>query len=38
MYALFSICHALSPGRVDDAVQSTAKEKFGEQITKMGRG
>jgi len=38
MYALFSICHALAPSRVDDAVQSTAKEKFGEQINKMTRG
>jgi len=38
MYALFAICHALAPSRVDDAVQSTTKEKFGEQINKMTRG
>lgn len=38
MYALFAICHALAPGRVDDAVHSTAKEKFGEQLNKMTRG
>jgi translation initiation factor 3 subunit L len=38
MYALFAICHALAPGRVDDAVHSTTKEKFGEQLTKMMRG
>ncbi len=38
MYALFAICHALSPGRVDDQVQNAVKEKYGEQLGKMLRG
>ncbi|KAL5532341.1 hypothetical protein ACEPAF_5911 [Sanghuangporus sanghuang] len=35
MYALFAICHALSPSRLDDNILSTAKERFGEQMAKM---
>jgi len=38
MYALFAICHALSPSRLDDNVFNTVKENYGEQITKMSRG
>lgn len=38
MYALFAICQALSPSRLDDNVFNTVKEKYGEQLGKMQRG
>ena len=38
MYALFSICNALSPSRLDDNILNIVKERFGEQVTKMSRG
>ncbi|PPQ99963.1 hypothetical protein CVT24_009542 [Panaeolus cyanescens] len=38
MYALFAICHALSPSRLDDNIANIAKERYGEQYTKMSRG
>jgi translation initiation factor 3 subunit L len=38
MYALFAICHALSPSRLDDNVFNTVKESYGEQLGKMSRG
>ncbi|KNZ75933.1 Eukaryotic translation initiation factor 3 subunit L [Termitomyces sp. J132] len=38
MYALFAICNALSPSRLDDNVANTSKERFGEQFAKMARG
>ncbi|RDX54461.1 eukaryotic translation initiation factor 3 subunit 6 [Lentinus brumalis] len=38
MYALFAICNALSPTRVDDNISNIVKERYGEQITKMSRG
>ncbi|THG97272.1 hypothetical protein EW026_g4686 [Hermanssonia centrifuga] len=38
MYALFAVCNALSPSRVDDNISNTMKEKYGEQFTKMSRG
>ncbi|KAJ3558424.1 hypothetical protein NM688_g928 [Phlebia brevispora] len=38
MYALFAICNALSPSRVDDNISSTVKERYGEQFAKMSRG
>ncbi|KZT25590.1 hypothetical protein NEOLEDRAFT_1133589 [Neolentinus lepideus HHB14362 ss-1] len=38
MYALFAVCNALAPSRIDDNILSTVKEKFGEQFTKMQRG
>lgn len=38
MYALFAVCHALSPSRLDDNIANIAKERFGEQYAKMARG
>lgn len=38
MYALFALCHALSPSRLDDNILNTVKERYGEQITRMSRG
>lgn len=38
MYALFAMCHSLSPSRLDDNIANIAKERYGDQITKMGRG
>jgi translation initiation factor 3 subunit L len=38
MYALLAICNALSPSRLDDAIMTNLKEKYGEQHTKMGKG
>ncbi|KAF9473472.1 eukaryotic translation initiation factor 3 subunit 6 [Pholiota conissans] len=38
MYALFAMCHALSPSRLDDNIANIAKERYGEQYTKMSRG
>ncbi|KAI0635140.1 eukaryotic translation initiation factor 3 subunit 6 [Trametes polyzona] len=38
MYALFAICNALSPTRVDDNIQNIVKERYGEQFAKMSRG
>jgi translation initiation factor 3 subunit L len=38
MYALFAVCHALSPTRLDDNVFNTVKERYGEQLAKMARG
>ena len=38
MYALFAICTALSPTRVDDNISNIVKERYGEQFTKMSRG
>ena len=38
MYALFAICNALSPSRLDDNILNIVKERFGEQVTKMSRG
>jgi translation initiation factor 3 subunit L len=38
MYALFAICHALSPSRLDDNIANIAKERFSEQYAKMIRG
>ncbi|EDQ99844.1 uncharacterized protein LACBIDRAFT_334691 [Laccaria bicolor S238N-H82] len=38
MYALFAVCHALSPSRLDDNIANTAKERYGEQYAKMIRG
>ncbi|PFH51645.1 hypothetical protein AMATHDRAFT_142043 [Amanita thiersii Skay4041] len=37
MYALFAMCNALSPSRLDDNISNIAKERFGEQISKMSR-
>ncbi|KAF9447334.1 eukaryotic translation initiation factor 3 subunit 6 [Macrolepiota fuliginosa MF-IS2] len=38
MYALFAICNALSPSRLDDNIANIAKERFGEQYAKIARG
>ncbi|KAI0700304.1 eukaryotic translation initiation factor 3 subunit 6 [Cytidiella melzeri] len=38
MYALFAICNALSPSRVDDNILNVTKERYGEQLAKMSRG
>jgi translation initiation factor 3 subunit L len=38
MYALLAICCALSPTRLDENIQTTMREKYGEQFNKMSRG
>ncbi|KAG6816006.1 hypothetical protein H0H87_009498 [Tephrocybe sp. NHM501043] len=38
MYALFAVCNALSPSRLDDNVANISKERYGEQFAKMARG
>ncbi|GJJ13018.1 hypothetical protein Clacol_007267 [Clathrus columnatus] len=38
MYALFAICNALSPSRLDDNILNIVKERYGEQVTKMAQG
>ncbi|KAG7440443.1 uncharacterized protein BT62DRAFT_983109 [Guyanagaster necrorhizus] len=38
MYALFVMCNALSPSRLDDNIASAAKERYGDQLAKMARG
>ncbi|KAJ7905037.1 eukaryotic translation initiation factor 3 subunit 6 [Mycena leptocephala] len=38
MYALFAICNALSPSRLDDNIANISKERYGEQFAKMVRG
>ncbi|KII85604.1 hypothetical protein PLICRDRAFT_44932 [Plicaturopsis crispa FD-325 SS-3] len=38
MYALFAICNALSPSRLDDNILNIVKERYGEQLGKMSRG
>jgi len=38
MYALFAICHSLSPSRLDDNIANIAKERFTEAYAKMSRG
>ncbi|TFK24101.1 eukaryotic translation initiation factor 3 subunit 6 [Coprinopsis marcescibilis] len=38
MYALFTVCHALAPSRLDDNIANIAKERFAEPYAKMSRG
>ncbi len=38
MYALFVMCNALSPSRLDDNIANVAKERYGDQLAKMVRG
>jgi len=38
MYALFAICNALSPSRLDDNILNTVKERYAEQVARMSRG
>lgn len=38
MYALLAMCVSLNPTRLDDAIHTTLREKYGEQLYKMQRG
>lgn len=38
MYALLAISCALSPTRLDENIQNTMRDKYGEQFSKMSRG
>lgn len=38
MYALLALCQTLAPTRLDDNVTNAVREKYGEQMTRMGRG
>ncbi|CAK7198350.1 hypothetical protein SEUCBS139899_001011 [Sporothrix eucalyptigena] len=38
MYALIAICVAFSPTRLDDAIHTQIREKYGEQLLKLQRG
>ncbi|KAI8815456.1 RNA polymerase I-associated factor PAF67-domain-containing protein [Cladochytrium replicatum] len=38
MYALLTMCVALSPQRVDESVHTLMREKYGEQLSKMQKG
>lgn len=38
MYALLALCHVLAPTRLDDNVMNIVRERYGEQIGRMGRG
>ncbi|KAF8874743.1 RNA polymerase I-associated factor PAF67-domain-containing protein [Infundibulicybe gibba] len=38
MYALFAVCNALSPSRLDDNIANISKERYGEQFAKMAHG
>jgi translation initiation factor 3 subunit L len=38
MYALLTICIALSPTRLDDSIHSVLREKYGEQLSKLPKG
>ncbi|OAA67077.1 eukaryotic translation initiation factor 3 subunit [Niveomyces insectorum RCEF 264] len=38
MYALIAICVAFHPTRLDDAVHTQIREKYGEQLLKLQRG
>ena len=38
MYALFALCNALNPSKVDDNILNTAKERYGEQIALLAGG
>jgi hypothetical protein len=38
MYALFAICNALSPSRLDDNILNIVKDRYGDQFTKLSRG
>lgn len=38
MYALLAICVTLSPTRLDDAIHTGLREKYGDQIAKMSPG
>lgn len=38
MYALFAICNALSPSRLDDNILNIVKDRYGDQFAKLSRG
>lgn len=38
MYALLTICIALTPTRLDDSIHSVLREKYGEQLSKLTKG
>jgi translation initiation factor 3 subunit L len=38
MYALLALCHTLAPTRLDDNVMNIVRERYGEQMTRMGQG
>jgi len=38
MYALFAMCNALSPSRLDDNITNISKDRYGEHIARMSRG
>jgi translation initiation factor 3 subunit L len=38
MYALLTICIALTPTRLDDSIHSVLREKYGEQLAKLPKG
>ncbi|KAG2127991.1 RNA polymerase I-associated factor PAF67-domain-containing protein [Suillus clintonianus] len=38
MYALLALCHVLAPTRLDDNVMNIVRERYGDQIGRMGRG
>ncbi|EPE10972.1 eukaryotic translation initiation factor 3 subunit l [Ophiostoma piceae UAMH 11346] len=38
MYALIAICVAFHPTRLDDAIHTQIREKYGEQLLKLQRG
>lgn len=38
MYAMFAMCNALSPSRLDDNIANIAKERYADAYTKMARG
>ncbi|KAF2077650.1 hypothetical protein CYY_001037 [Polysphondylium violaceum] len=38
MYALLAICQALYPNKIDENVNNTLKEKFGDKLLKLQKG
>lgn len=38
MYALLAICCSLCPTRLDENIQNSLREKYGEQMSKMSKG
>ncbi len=38
MYALFALCNALSPSRLDDNILNIVKDRYGDQFAKLSRG
>lgn len=38
MYALLALCNTLAPTRLDDNVMNIVREKYGDQMARMGRG